>query len=114
MVTYEQWERGNLRGLPARFVGNDRDADGNAVRVFEVDEAEWGTANDKAQREYEFKYVQWHQTYHKNQRDSRCTICQAEGEFAAIRQPHDENHRATGRYDPNCRFCQDDRFFGRM
>lgn len=67
-----------------------------------------------AQQKYEFEYILWHQTYHKGVRDSRCTICTAEAQFQAQREPHERNHRQRRFYDPQCRFCQDDRFFGRM
>lgn len=77
------------------------------------DPAEWGirqTANDA----YQLEYMQWHVTYHKGVRDPRCTICTAEANFQAQQEPHLRLHRATRNYDPSCRFCQDDKFFGRM
>ena len=77
------------------------------------DPSEWGIRTTEMDA-YQLEYLQWHQTYHKNVRDPRCTICTAEANFQAQREPHEKNHRALRQYDPQCRFCQDDRFFGRM
>jgi len=76
------------------------------------DAREWGIQTQADS--YQVEYLKWHQTYHKGVRDPRCTICTAEAKFQAERQPHEQNHRQRRVYDPQCRFCQDDKFFGRM
>lgn len=87
---------------------------GQTENVYQiVSDPEWGERKD---RTYEFEYMEWHQRYHKGQniRDPRCTICGAEQAFELQQLPHIQNHRRLQKYDPTCRFCQDDRFFGRM
>lgn len=41
---YAQWERGNIRGVGQRrrFVRVEKDAEGNDVNVYEVEDEEWG------------------------------------------------------------------------
>lgn len=78
-----------------------------------ADPGEWGERNG-TQEQYEWEYAKWHQDYHKNRHDSRCRICAAEQKFYEQKRPHDEYHKARRQYDPSCRFCQDDRFFGRI
>ena len=42
---YARWDAGNIRGLGKRrrFVRIEKDADGNDVKVYEVDDEEWNT-----------------------------------------------------------------------
>lgn len=105
----------SIKGLQGqrRSMGTRVNELGQTENLYQVvEDREWGEKD----RSYEFEYVQWHQTYHEKQRvrDPRCTICQAEVQFEQVQMPHIENHRKLNRYDANCRFCQDDRFFGRM
>lgn len=97
-----------LKGLSGQIVAGEK---GNYL----ADPSEWGESNN-SQSLYEYEYMNWHQTYHAKAgvRDGRCRICQAEAKFYAEKRPHDEFHKARGHFEPSCRFCQDDKFFGRM
>lgn len=105
----------NIRGIGAtRHVGQETDRDGNPVNVYEVIDKEFGDSTSSEQRKYEVQYVTWHRVNHQARKDQRCSICAAEQDFQKQRAPHEQFHRSAGKYDPTCRFCQDDRFLGRM
>jgi hypothetical protein len=108
-----------LKGLTGSRipVGTRVNEAGETEHIYEIQsDPEWGETTNSQQATYAFEYAMWHQTYHAKPGyvDSRCTICGAEQKFRQERAPHDMNHKGRGQYDPSCRFCQDDKFFGRM
>jgi hypothetical protein len=70
---FAQWDRGNIRGLKRRrFVGTEKDADGNEINVYEADDDEWGNTvpvyEDDAERLY-------HLARHRSVYDPNCKFC---------------------------------------